>query len=67
MYEYKNVFHFNTFSCWIQDVSYLTVKSILSVALELVHAKYWTGIGFQKICDVTNHATSMIIRNQNPG
>lgn len=42
------------FNCRTQDVSKVTVKSILSVHITLVLAESWTWIRFQTICDVTN-------------
>lgn len=55
-----------------EDVSYFTVKSILSIcALEAsnfhilpVYAKCWTRIGFQTIYDVTNNSRRPASKNQ---
>ncbi len=61
---------FPKFTCWAQDVSYLTEKSVLSVcALEassfhvtLVWSAYWTMTGFQASCDVTKSCSCVHVK-----
>lgn len=60
IYDSKNIFYFK-FNCWTQDFSVFTLKSTLSVCassfqITLVYAEFWTRIGLQTICDVTNNA-----------
>lgn len=47
-----------TFNCWTQNVSSFTGSSIISVCFQITpaFAEYWSGTGFQTMCDITNHA-----------
>lgn len=56
--EYVSSRRFTRFNCWTQNVSCFTGSSIISVCFQITPAfvEYWSGIGFQTMCDITNRA-----------